>query len=156
MTRSADTPVVVGWREVVGLPDWGVPAVKAKVDTGARTSAIHVSSVEELSDDRIRFEVVVREKPVLETRVVEAVPVRRAVVKPSHGATQERWVCRTRMKLGPIEREIELSLVSRRGMLCRMLICRRSLPEGTVVDPNRRYVHGGVRVKPRAGKAKER
>ncbi len=137
----AGAPVVVGWREFVALPDWGIPRLKAKIDTGARTSAIHVGHLDELPDGRVRFEVVVREKPQLKTIWVEATPVGRTTVKPSSGEKQERLVFHTRLVVGPVDEEIELSLVSREGMLCRMLVGRRALPGHVLVDPARRYLH---------------
>lgn len=137
-TTAAHLPVV-GWRERVDLPDWGLRRVRAKVDTGARTSAIDVASIEELPDGRIRFEVVSRVRPTRRTRWLEATPVRRSVVKPSHGDSQERHVCLTRIRVGPIEREVEVSLVCRRGMLCRMLLGRSAIAGAAVVDPGLKY-----------------
>lgn len=134
-------PIVVGWREVVAFPDWGIPRVRAKIDTGARTSAIHAAHIDELPDGRVRFEVVTRERPERRSIWVEATPVRRTIIKPSSGERQVRIVCRTRMRVGPLEREIELSLVSREGMLCRLLVGRTAL-EGALVDPQARYLHG--------------
>jgi hypothetical protein len=142
MPKKTRAVEIVGWREYVALPDWGIKRLKAKIDTGARTSAIHVGALEELPDGRVRFEVVVREKPSRRTTLVEARPVRRTTVKPSHGRKQERFVFRTRLVVGPVDREIELSLVSRKGMLCRMLVGRRALPAGVLVHPHRIYVHG--------------
>lgn len=147
MVRKPKEPVVVGWREIVALPEWGIKRLKAKIDTGARTSAIHVGDLEELPDGRVRFEVVVKEKPELRTTVVEARPVRRSTVKPSHGVRQERLVFRTRLEIGPVSREIELSLVSRKGMLCRMLVGRTALPAHVMVSPTRKYLHGGVKIR---------
>jgi hypothetical protein len=141
MPRKKKEICVVGWREFIDLPDWGITRLKAKIDTGARTSAIHVNSLEELPDGRVRFQVVVKEKPNLRTTIVEAEPVRRTTVKPSSGIRQERLVFRTCLKIGPIEREIELSLVSRKGMLCRMLIGRMALPSHVVVSPVKKYLH---------------
>ncbi|MCB1151142.1 ATP-dependent zinc protease [bacterium] len=155
MPRKPKDPVVVGWREFVALPEWGIPRLKAKVDTGARTSAIHVGALEELPDGRVRFQVVVRETPNLRTTWVEATPVRRATVKPSSGVRQERLVFRTRMEIGPIARDIELSLVSRKGMLCRMLVGRLALPAHVLVSPVHKYLHSdapGTRRK--SGEAK--
>jgi hypothetical protein len=140
MPRKAKEPVVVGWREFVALPEWGIPRLKAKIDTGARTSAIHVGALEELPDGRVRFEVVVRETPKLRTTFVEATPVRRSTVKPSSGQRQERLVFRTRLEIGPVARDIELSLVSRKGMLCRMLVGRLALPSHVLVSPQRKYL----------------
>ncbi len=155
MAAESRNKSVIGWREIVALPDWGIKRIKAKIDTGARTSALHVGEVEELPDGRVRFEVVVREKPELKTTMVEATPVRRSKVKPSHGKQQERLVFRTRMIIGPVQQEVELSLVSRKGMLCRMLVGRTAVPEGVLVDPNIKYLHGGVKiVKPGKGTAR--
>ncbi len=139
MTSNNSDKIPLGWREYVGLPDWGI-RVRAKVDTGARTSAIHVDHVEPLDGDRIRFEVVVKEKPERQTVWIEADLVREATVKPSHGKRQNRPVVRTVMKLGGVRRRIELSLVCRRGMLCRMLIGRRALEGRYVVDPEHKYL----------------
>lgn len=130
---------VAGWRERVTLPGWGVSRVRAKLDTGARTSAIHVGHLEYLPGGRVRFEVVFRERPVRRTAWVESEVVRESVVKPSSGERQVRPVCRVLMRLGPVAREIELGLVAREGMLCRMLVGRSALA-GVCVDPSRKYV----------------
>lgn len=131
------TPITVGWRERVDLPLWGMRRVRAKIDTGAQTSAIDVATIEELGDARLRFEVVYRVVPERKTRWIEADAVRTSVVRPSSGERQERHVCRTLLRLGPIEREIELSLVCRRNMMCRMLVGRAALADLFVVDPAR-------------------
>lgn len=130
----------VGWREHVGLPDWGIRRVKAKIDTGARTSAIHVGEIEEMPDGRLRFEVVTRTRPRERTVWVEAEPVRTSVVRPSTGRRQERHVVRTTMRLGGRDREIEIGLVCRKHMLCRMLVGRAALEGMYLVDPSRKYV----------------
>jgi hypothetical protein len=135
--------VVVGWRELVDLPEWGITGVRAKIDTGARTSAIHVGEIEELPGDRVRFEVVARERPERVTRWVEAGLARTSVVKPSSGERQERPVVRTTIRIGATEHEAELSLVCRRGMLCRMLVGRTALEGAFVVDPGRTHVADG-------------
>lgn len=138
----------IGWRERVDFPQWGLHGVKAKVDTGARTSAIDVAQIEELADGRVRFEVVGRERPTRRTRWVTATPVRTSVVKPSHGDAQERIVCLTAIKLGEHEMEIELSLIRREGMLCRMLLGRTALAGRFVVDSSRKYVLTGRGKRP--------
>ena len=132
--------IVVGWRERVSLPDWGVKRIRAKIDTGARSSAIHVAEIEELDDGRLRFEVIVRERPQRKSVWVEATPFRETSVKPSHGKPQLRTFVRTRMQLGEYEHEIELSLVCRKGMLCRMLVGRLALGDRYLVDASRKYV----------------
>jgi hypothetical protein len=130
--------VVAGWRERVDLPDWGVDGVRAKLDTGARTSALHVTHVTELGDGRVSFEVLPRRRS--DRRVaVTAVLVRQTRVRSSTGTVTTRHVVRTRLRMGAIEREIELTLVDRGTMIHRMLIGRTGLA-GVVVDPSRRYL----------------
>lgn len=131
---------MIGWRERVDLPEWGVRRIRAKIDTGARTSAIDVEQVVELSGDRVRFELVIRDRPTRVTRWVEADMVRQTVVKPSSGEPQQRIVCQTTMAIAGIEHPIELSLVRREGMLCRMLVGRTALVGVFAVDPSRKYI----------------
>jgi len=140
MATERRDKVTIGWREYVALPGWGVRRVRAKIDTGARTSAIHVGEIEDLPDGRIRFEVITREAPSRRAMWVEAEPVRQSTVKPSSGQRQRRPVVRTVMSLGGVEREIELSLVCRRKMLCRMLVGRTALAEAFLVDPASKYL----------------
>jgi hypothetical protein len=140
MTLNKHTLHTVGWRERVDLPEWRIRGVRAKVDTGARTSAIHVATFENLPNGRIRFEVVLRERPERHTRWIEADLVRESVVKPSNGEVQVRPVVRTTMAIGPLEFEAEVGLVCRQGMLCRMLVGRRALAGLAMVDPARRYL----------------
>ncbi len=142
MSAREESLPIVGWRERVDLPDWKLRRVRAKIDTGARTSAIDVARVEELDDGRIRFEVVSRIRP-RRTRWIEARPARTSIVKPSHGKPQQRYVCLTRIRLGDIEYEIEVSLVCRRGMLCRMLLGRTALEGRVLVDPRHKYLLTG-------------
>jgi len=134
---------VVGWRERVDLPEWGLKRVRAKIDTGARTSAIDVAQIEELGDGRIRFEVVARTKPERRTRWITAEPARTTLVRPSHGKAHKRVVCSTRVRIGDHEQEIELGLVCRKNMLCRMLIGRTALEGRFLVDSSRKYVATG-------------
>lgn len=154
MSEDAGDKIMLGWREYVSLPEWRIPRVRAKIDTGARTSAIHVAAVERLDDGRLRFEVVIRERPRRKSVWVEADPVREANVKPSSGRTQRRPVVCTRLQLGGVDTEVELSLVSRKGMLCRLLVGRTALQGRFVVDPERRYVASERR--PRRGEPKRK
>ncbi|MEO8555018.1 MAG: RimK/LysX family protein [Kofleriaceae bacterium] len=138
--------VVAGWRERVDLPDWGIDGLRAKLDTGARTSALHVTHVMELGDGRVTFEVLPRRRS--DRRVpVTALLVRITRVRSSTGSVTTRHVVRTRLRMGTIEREIELTLVDRGAMIHRMLIGRTGLT-GVVVDPSRRYVITQVRKDP--------
>jgi len=139
-TTPDDALVTVGWREPVALPAWGVRRIKAKLDTGARTSAVHVAHIDQLDNGRIRFQVVTREEPHRRSVWVESEVARWSTVKPSSGEAQSRPVVKTIMKLAGIEREIEVSLVCREGMLCRMLVGRTALAGLFKVDPGRARV----------------
>ena len=127
-----------GWREWVDLPEWGIARVRAKLDTGARTSALHVASVEELPGGKVSFAVVPSRRSDRRVEIVTDV-VRQTRVRSSNGTSSTRFVVKTRLRLGPIEREIELTLVDRGAMLHRLLVGRSGLA-GIVVDASRRYV----------------
>jgi len=142
MTKDSDLPII-GWRERVDLPEWGIKRIKTKIDTGARTSAVDVSEIQELGDGRIRFKVVARLKPKRKVKWVQATPVRVSTVKPSHGEAQTRYVCETVLRVGEHEHRIEISLVCRRGMLCRMLLGRTAMAGQFWVDPGKKYVITG-------------
>jgi hypothetical protein len=133
-------PLVIGWSEFVDLPDWGIRGLRAKVDTGARTSALHVDRVEERPRGRVRFEVVLdRSRP---GRIrVEARVRRRARVRSSSGHWTTRCFVATRLELGPLVREVEIGLVDREQMIHRMLLGRSALA-GCWVDPARRSCLG--------------
>lgn len=124
------------------LPDWGIANLRAKVDTGARTSAIHVQNLQEIGDRRIRFEVVLdRQRRHLHV-VVESDVVRISHVRSSTGENLPRYFVTTRMRLGPVEKVIEVSLVNRDNMNVRMLIGRTSLGDDFLVDAHQTYMTG--------------
>lgn len=139
--KTGPEKIVIGWREIVELPDWGLSGVLAKADTGARSSAIDVSHLEELPGERVRFEVVTgRERTV--RRIVEASIVRRTRVRSSFGQGHDRLFVETEVRVAGRRFRTELGLVNRESMLCRMLLGRRSLERSFLVDPGRCYVHG--------------
>jgi hypothetical protein len=147
MTRASDPKTdppaeplpVIGWREYVDLPEWGGSRIKAKVDTGARTSAIDVANIEELSDDRVRFDVIFDRSQEHRRTTVETDIVRRTRVKSSFGHAHDRLYVRTMIRIGDHELPAELGLVCRKTMLCRMLLGRKFIEGQFVVDAGHRY-----------------
>lgn len=136
-------PQIIGWTEYIDFPDWGVSGIKAKVDTGARSSALHVEDLEHLPHGRVRFDVVCSRRP--HKRVtVEAHALKWSRVRSSSGEHSERCFVRTTIRLGPVEKEIELSLVSREKMIFRMLLGRKALEDDFFVDVSRRDVLTGT------------
>lgn len=140
MTRSAPEPLVIGVTEYVDIPEWRILRLRAKIDTGARSSALHVENIRELGSGRVRFDVRLSRSESDRRVTVEARVVRRGHVRPSSGELEARIFVAVRVRIGPVEREIELSLVDRGRMIFRMLIGRRALAHAFLVDPSRRYV----------------
>lgn len=130
---------LIGIAERIELPEWGVKRLRVKIDTGARTSALHVDAIEELPDGRVRFWVVLDRKRGRRQQV-EADVVRTARVRSSTGRSEKRFFVRTRMCLGGVEKEIEISLASREPMIFRMLLGRSALAHDFLVDPSHRYL----------------
>lgn len=146
-------PSVIGWRERVDLPAWGVTRLLAKADSGARSSAVHAENIAELPRERVAFEVVYSRAHPEHRQRVECDIARRVRVRSSSGHADERLVVRTELVIGPFRREVELTLVSRELMSCRMLIGRTAL-DGLLVDPSRTYLltrspHAGPGARPR-------
>jgi len=123
-------PFILGWREWVALPQLGLPAVKAKIDTGARTSALHAFSIETfgpIDTPRVRFGV----HPVDHCTDMEvwctAKVVDRRPIRSSNGLTEQRYIIRTPIKIGDREWPVEISLSNRYTMAHRMLLGRTTL-----------------------------
>ena len=131
---------LIGWREYVALPEWGIVRIKAKADTGARSSAIDVSDLQRTGAGKVRFEVIAsRRQPAKRVRV-EAQILRETTVRSSLGETHTRIVVATRLRIGTVEKVVELGLVSRPMMRCRMLLGRTALTPEFRVDPGRSFV----------------
>jgi hypothetical protein len=128
--------VVIGWNEQVDLPDWHIRGLRAKIDTGARTSALHVDGLEVLPRRRLSYYVVLHRRDQ-DRRIHVVAPIaRRSRVRSSTGEYTLRYFVRTRVRLAGVEREIEISLVDRGDMMFRMLIGRTALAGHFLVDPN--------------------
>ena len=137
--------LVVGWREWVGLPDLGIACLKAKVDTGARSSALHAFDVEPFERDGdpwVRFSVHPRQRDSVSTVRAEAPWIDERLVRSSSGAATRRPVVRCRLRLGEVSWTIELTLIRRDVMGFRMLLGRQALRRRCLVDPGRSYLVG--------------
>ncbi len=147
---SNSEPLLVGWREWVALPDLGIPAIKVKIDTGARTSALHAFDMRRMrrdGGDWITFSV----EPLQRNHTVichcEAPLVDIRNVTDSGGHVESRYVVSCQLVVGCATRVIELTLTERHNMLFRMLVGRTALAQGIVVDPAGSYLTG--RLSPR-------
>lgn len=142
---ESDALAVIGWREWVCLPGLGIPRLKAKVDTGARTSALHAYGVERLDERRIRFHVHPHQHDHEASVCAEAELVDERLVRSSSGLAELRPVVRTLLELGGQRFEVEFTLTDRALLGFRMLLGREALRRRFVVDPGCSYRCGGRR-----------
>ncbi len=143
---------LIGWREWVHLPDLlDVGWVKAKVDTGARTSAIHawdVTTVDRAGETWLRFSLHPRQHDDAHVVETEARLVEEREVRSSNGEVELRPVVETTLALGDQRYTIELTLTNRDQMGFRMLLGRTGMAHHLLVDPGRSYLLGGDRHRP--------
>ncbi|MFT4590421.1 MAG: hypothetical protein ACI9VS_003471 [Candidatus Binatia bacterium] len=129
---------IIGWTEYIDFPQWEIVGLEAKVDTGARTSAIHVENLEAISHDRVRFEIMTGRKRPFRRKSVESKILKWARVRSSTGVYTERCFVRAQVKIGPIVKNIEVSLVCRGTMQFRMLLGRTAIEHDFLVDVSKR------------------
>jgi hypothetical protein len=131
---------LIGWKEHVALPDWGITRLRAKIDTGARTSALHVEALERLPGDQVRFRVVLDRKRSHRRVTVTAPIARIGRVLSSSGHYTTRVFVETTLRIGKTEGAIELNLVDRQQLSFRMLLGRTALADHFLIDAHRAYV----------------
>jgi hypothetical protein len=141
MTESR---VLIGWKEWVALPDLGLASVKAKVDTGARTSSLHafdVKAYKERGQLKVKFKVhpVQRRSDVIQTCTATVVDHR--LVSDSGGHREKRYVIVTTLVIGSLKFPIEMTLANRETMSYRMLIGRSAMHQ-LLIDPFHSYLLG--------------
>lgn len=143
MTQENDALIGLGWTEWLSLPDLGLPAIKAKVDTGAATSALHAKAIEPFGNDhkpQVRFRIL--PDPNNENLVItcSAPVVDRRPVTSSNGETEYRYVIETRASFGDFSWPIQVTLTDREQMNYRMLLGREAITEDMWVDPNKEFL----------------
>ena len=138
--------LTVGWREWVSLPGLGLPGIKAKVDTGARTSSIHAFDIKPFSHsdgtDWVAFSVLPIQRQPSIVRHCKAPLVDLRSVTDSGGHAEQRFCVSTQLIVGPVTRTVEITLAQRNDMLFRMLLGRTTLKPDIVVNPHLSYTLG--------------
>jgi ribosomal protein S6--L-glutamate ligase len=137
--------VIVGWQEVISLPSIGLPAIKVKVDTGAKTSSLHAENIKYFTKNGkkyITFDV----HPVQKHKDVsircQAELKEKRNVKSSSGCQENRPMITVDMKIGDHIFKIDLNLTKRDYMKSRMLLGRDAMKGNITVDPGNKFLHG--------------
>ena len=140
--NTSSNLMIVGWREWVALPELGIEKIKAKIDTGARTSALHAFHIETFQKDakeHVRFKLhpFRHHKEIIKICTAEIIDKR--MVKDSGGHAELRYVIRTSLVLGSQQWSIEITLTDRESMYFRMLLGRSAMINRVMVSPENSY-----------------
>lgn len=134
---------VIGWREWVALPDWGVSRIKAKIDTGARSSALHAYEVVRFAEDdkaMVAFEIHPKQRSGAGAIRISAEVVDERTVRNPGGRSEVRPVVRTMVRWNGLEWPLDLTLTRRDEMGFRLLLGRQAVRGRAVVDPGRSFL----------------
>jgi hypothetical protein len=136
---------IIGWREWISFPDLGIRFVKAKIDTGARTSVLHAYDISEFTKGNVKY-VKFKVHPIQRNNQItisaQARLIEKRTVRDSGGKITERPVISTKIKIGEDLYDIELTLINRDEMGFRMLLGRMAVKDFFLVDPGRSYLMG--------------
>lgn len=137
--------IKIGWQECCALPSLGIAKIHAKVDTGAKTSALHAVNIEPFTKNAkpyLRFSVYPHQYDQEALTLCEAEVIDQRYIMNSGGQKELRYVIKTELKIGKKSWEIELTLTDRTPMNFRMLLGREALKRRVLINTGRRYLQG--------------
>ncbi len=144
-----DRQNIIGWKEWSGLSCLGLPAIKVKIDTGAKTSSLHAFNIESfyIEDiEYVKFYIHPLQKNKTLQRICVAPVFERRMVSDSGGRKEKRFVIKSKLQIGKKELEIEITLANRDSMTFRMLLGRDAVKQaGMMVDTARSFVQGKIK-----------
>ncbi|MBV5257608.1 aspartyl protease [Synechococcus moorigangaii CMS01] len=141
--KKAPILSTIGWRECVALPDFKIPEIRAKIDTGAGSSSIHATRIHYFHQgdrEMVRFQIHPHQHNIHDTVTIEAPLVEHRSIKSSNGQKQLRPVIETHVQLGTHRWLIELNLTNRSLMGYRMLLGRQALRKRFLVDVSKSFL----------------
>lgn len=139
----AARPLVLGWKEYVDFPDWGLRRVKVKIDTGARTSALDVAGYElhpGVNGLTAELRLALNRRHPERIKVVRVPVLARVVVRNTSGAPEERLLVETAVRLGPVVKPVRLTVANRSGMRFPVILGRKALEGDFVVNVAQKYL----------------
>lgn len=137
--------MIIGWREHVALPDLGIEDIVAKIDSGARTSCLHATNIEEFhkgDDLYVRFTTHPKRRDTKYEVICESKVKERRFVKSSNGTETKRYVIITDVQMGNYKWPVEMTLTSRKKMTYKMLFGRTSMGVDFLINPTHSYLQG--------------
>ncbi|NES66754.1 MAG: ATP-dependent zinc protease [Okeania sp. SIO2D1] len=134
---------IIGWREWIALPEIGITKIKAKIDTGARTSSLHAFDIETFEIDgkpRVKFKINPQQRDTNQTVIAEAELIDERNVRSSSGQAELRPVILTEVNLMQKKWQVELTLTNRELMGFRMLLGRQAVRGIFLINPGKSYL----------------
>jgi hypothetical protein len=140
--------MVIGWKEYVDFVAWGIRRVKVKIDTGARTSALDVTSYDlrEVQGQGLVAELrlALNRRHPMRLTTVRAPVLEMVVITNSSGIREQRPLIETELRLGPVTKRVQLTITNRAGMRFRMILGRKAIEGDFTVDVSRKYLLKGL------------
>ena len=137
--------IILGSEEWCSFPELGIPAIKARVDSGAKTSALHAINIAPFTKEGlnwVKFDINPIQNNLKTVIHCEALLIDKRVVKSSSGFREQRYVIQTEIKIGDDIWKIEMTLTNRDSMGFRMLLGREAMSGRILVDPEQKYLLG--------------
>lgn len=135
----------IGWKEWCALPDLNIKEIKAKIDTGACTSALHaqIISISQYQDEQfVRFKVFTHQNDLYAPKICKARLIAYRYVTSSSGHRERRYVIRTKIIVGKINYVTDITLTDRSPLRFRMLLGRLALKKYFIIEPSKSHLLG--------------
>lgn len=132
--------IVIGACEWIALPDFDITHLRARTDTGAKTSSLHATDIQAIGNDQVSFNVHIGSPKTHHIQPCQAQMVGHRTVRNPGGRTEERPVISTLIEIGGRQWPIEISLTNRKDMRYRMLLGRSAMAKRCLVDPGHTYL----------------